>query len=149
MNRSSPAPSHRQAARPPGAAGQARQLQVWGHAGPERRPLWRTFLTEQRAPLRELSGLEDAVPSVRAPVLLLADPNDPLVPVDTALRLARALPDARLQLVEGAGHHLPRRIPDARQALGSANYRARREAAVSSRRVAAEYALVHRLPPGG
>jgi pimeloyl-ACP methyl ester carboxylesterase len=86
--------------------------QVWGHAGPERRPLWRTFLTEQRALLRELSHLEDAIASVRVPVLVLADPNDPLVPVDTALRLARALPDARLQLVEGAGHHLPRRIPD-------------------------------------
>jgi hypothetical protein len=34
------------------------------------------------------------------------------VPVGTALQLVRALPDARLQLVEGAGHHLPRRIPD-------------------------------------
>jgi TAP-like protein len=56
--------------------------------------------------------LEDAIASVRVPVLVLADPNDPMVPVDTALRLARALPDARLQLVEGAGHHLPRRIPD-------------------------------------
>jgi hypothetical protein len=32
---------------------------------------------------------------------------------DTARRLARALPDARLQLVEGAGHHLSRRAPDA------------------------------------
>jgi pimeloyl-ACP methyl ester carboxylesterase/uncharacterized membrane protein YbhN (UPF0104 family) len=86
--------------------------QVWGHAGLERRPLWRTFLAEQRALLRELGDLEGAVASVRAPVLLLADPNDPVVPVDTAFRLARALPDARLQLVEGAGHHLPRRIPD-------------------------------------
>ena len=34
-----------------------------------------------------------------------------LVPVETARRLARELPDARLQLVEGAGHHLPRRAP--------------------------------------
>lgn len=54
-----------------------------------------------------------AVPSVRAPVLLLADPKDTLVPVDTARRLAQALPDARLQLVEGPGHHLPRRAQDA------------------------------------
>jgi pimeloyl-ACP methyl ester carboxylesterase len=38
---------------------------------------------------------------------------DTLVPVDTARRLARDLPDARLQLVQGAGHHLPRRAPDA------------------------------------
>jgi pimeloyl-ACP methyl ester carboxylesterase len=77
------------------------------------RPLWRTFLTEQRALLRGLAELEHAVSSVRAPVLLLADPRDTVVPVDTARRLAAALPDARLQLVQGAGHHLPRRAPDA------------------------------------
>ncbi len=87
--------------------------QVWGHAGRGHRPLWRTFLTEQRALLRELGQLEHAISSVQVPVLLLADPRDTLVPVDTARRLARTLPDARLQLVEGAGHHLPRRAPDA------------------------------------
>jgi pimeloyl-ACP methyl ester carboxylesterase len=87
--------------------------QVWGHAGRGGRPLWRTFLTEQRALLRELDELEHAIASVRAPVLVLADPNDKVVPFDTARRLARALPDARLQLVEGAGHHLPRRAPAA------------------------------------
>ena len=87
--------------------------QVWGHPGRGHRPLWRTFLTEQRALLRELGELEHAIASVQAPVLLLADPRDTLVPLDTARRLARALPDARLQLIEGAGHHLPRRAPDA------------------------------------
>ncbi len=85
--------------------------QVWGHTGRGYRPLWRTFLTEQRALLRELAELERAIPSVQAPVLVLADPQDTVVPVDTARWLARALPDARLQLVEGAGHHLPRRAP--------------------------------------
>ncbi len=83
--------------------------QVWGHAGRGRRPLWRTFLTEQRTLLCELDELEHAIASVRAPVLVLADPKDTVVPFETARRLARALPDARLQLVEGAGHHLPRR----------------------------------------
>ena len=87
--------------------------QVWGHAGRGHRPLWRTFLTEQRALLRELGQLEHTISSVQVPVLLLADPRDTLVPFDTARRLARTLPDARLQLVEGAGHHLPRRAPDA------------------------------------
>ncbi len=85
--------------------------QVWGHAGHGRRPLWRTFLTEQRALLRELDELERAIASVRAPVLVLADPKDTVVPFETARWLTRALPDARLQLVEGAGHHLPRRAP--------------------------------------
>jgi pimeloyl-ACP methyl ester carboxylesterase len=83
--------------------------QVWGHAGHGRHPLWRTFLTEQRAMLRELEELERAIASVRAPVLVLADPEDAVVSFETARRLTRALPDARLQLVEGAGHHLPRR----------------------------------------
>jgi pimeloyl-ACP methyl ester carboxylesterase/uncharacterized membrane protein YbhN (UPF0104 family) len=87
--------------------------QVWGHAGRGNGRLWRTFLAEQRAMMRELGDLEHAVPSVQAPVLLLADPRDTLVPVATARRLAHALPDARLRLVEGAGHHLPRRAPDA------------------------------------
>ena len=87
--------------------------QVWGHTGGEHSPLWRTFLAEQRALLRELGELEHALGLVQAPVLVLADPSDTLVPLDTARRLARALPDARLQLVEGAGHHLPRRAPDA------------------------------------
>jgi pimeloyl-ACP methyl ester carboxylesterase len=86
--------------------------QVWGQAGPEYRPLWRTFLTEQRALLRELGELESAIPSVQAPVLLLADPEDTQVPIGTARRLVQTLPDARLQLVQGAGHHLPRRAPD-------------------------------------
>jgi pimeloyl-ACP methyl ester carboxylesterase len=86
--------------------------QVWGHAGRRHRPLWRTFLTEQRALLRELDELEHAIASVRAPVLVLADPEDTVVPFETARRLARALPDARLQLVEGAGHHLPRRAAE-------------------------------------
>jgi pimeloyl-ACP methyl ester carboxylesterase len=87
--------------------------QVWGHVGRGHRPLWSTFLAEQRALLRELGELEHAVSSVQAPVLVLADPRDTLVPVETARRLARDLPDARLQLVQGAGHHLPRRAPDA------------------------------------
>ena len=86
--------------------------QVWGQAGRGRRPQWRTFLTEQRALLRELDELEHAIASVRAPVLVLADPKDTVVPFETARRLARALPDARLQLVEGAGHHLPRRAAE-------------------------------------
>jgi pimeloyl-ACP methyl ester carboxylesterase len=86
--------------------------QVWGHTGLEYRPLWRTFLTEQRALLRELGELESVIPSVQAPVLLLADPEDTQVPIGTARGLVQTLPDARLQLVHGAGHHLPRRAPD-------------------------------------
>ncbi len=87
--------------------------QVWGQKDSAGGALWRTFLAEQRALLRELNELERALPSVGAPVLVLADPRDGLVPVDTARRLAQYLPDAHLQLIHGAGHHLPRRAPAA------------------------------------
>ncbi len=87
--------------------------QIWGQKDRARGALWRTFLAEQRALLGELDQLERALPSVETPVLVLADPRDSLVPVDTARRLVRSLPDARLQLIEGAGHHLPRRAPGA------------------------------------
>jgi pimeloyl-ACP methyl ester carboxylesterase len=86
--------------------------QVWAHADRGGSRLWRTFLAEQRALVRELGQLVAAVPFVEAPVLVLADPADRLVPVGTARCLAKGLPDARLQLVEGAGHHLPGRAPD-------------------------------------
>jgi len=82
---------------------------IWGHARSENGPLWRTFLAEQRALVSELGQLVSLLPSVRAPVLLLADRHDTLIPVSTARRLAEALPDARLQLVDGPGHHLPMR----------------------------------------
>jgi pimeloyl-ACP methyl ester carboxylesterase len=47
------------------------------------------------------------------PVLLIADPADRVVPVQTSRRLAEMLPDSRLLLLAGVGHHLPRRAPRA------------------------------------
>lgn len=88
-------------------------LQVWGQKGGGVEPLWRAFLTEQRALLSELAELEAALPTIGVPVLLLADPADQIVPIMTAERLASELPDARLRLVAHAGHDLPRRAPGA------------------------------------
>jgi pimeloyl-ACP methyl ester carboxylesterase len=86
---------------------------IWGHSHHAHGQLWRTFLTEQRALVEELDELICAVPEVRAPVLLLADPQDALIPVETTRRLHAALPHSRLQLLEGVGHHLPRRAAHA------------------------------------
>jgi len=97
---------------PPGPAEHV-NWQIWAHARREHGPLWRSFLAEQRALTRELDQLVAGVPAVRSPALLLADPQDTMIPLATARRLAQALPDARLQLVQGAGHHLPRRAPGA------------------------------------
>ena len=83
--------------------------QLWGSAHRDHRRLWRSFLTEQRALVRELGELTDSLPQVTQPVLLATDPRDKIVPARTTRQLAAALPDARVQLVQGAGHHLPRR----------------------------------------
>jgi uncharacterized protein (TIRG00374 family) len=93
--------------------GESASLQVWGDASKGDWPLWRTFLIEQRALLFELAELEAAAESIRVPVLLIADPADRVVPVKTSHRLADLLPDSSLLLVDGAGHHLPRRAPRA------------------------------------
>jgi pimeloyl-ACP methyl ester carboxylesterase len=84
---------------------------VWGYARHDHGPLWRTFLTEQRAISREAPQLAVTAQSVPVPVLLLADPGDTLVPIGVARELDRLLPDARLSTVEGPGHHLPLRAP--------------------------------------
>jgi pimeloyl-ACP methyl ester carboxylesterase/uncharacterized membrane protein YbhN (UPF0104 family) len=93
--------------------GESASLQVWGYPSEGKWPVWRSFLVEQRALLRELDELTVAAESVRVPVLLIADPADRVVPVKTSHRLAEMLPDARLVLIEGTGHHLPRRAPRA------------------------------------
>jgi pimeloyl-ACP methyl ester carboxylesterase len=87
--------------------------QVWGYGDNAHGTLWRTFLIEQRALLREVTELERALPSIAVPVLIITDPRDAIVGVETAHRLAEALPDASLRLISGGGHHLPRRSPSA------------------------------------
>jgi pimeloyl-ACP methyl ester carboxylesterase len=82
---------------------------IWGQAHHDHGPLWRSFLTEQRALVHELGDLTDSLASVAQPVLLLADPHDTLIPVSTTHQLAAVMPDARVQLVSKLGHHLPRR----------------------------------------
>jgi pimeloyl-ACP methyl ester carboxylesterase len=99
--------------RRPIAADEYVYWQLWGQAHYDHGPLWRSFLIEQRALVRELGDLTAALPRVTQPVLLMADPHDRIVPARTTRRLAAALPDARVQLVRGAGHDLPRRAAPA------------------------------------
>jgi len=95
--------------RRPLAADEYVNLQAWGYAHYDHGPLWRSFLTEQRALMRELDDLTASLPEVTQPVLLLADAHDMIIPVRATHRLAAALPDARVELLNGPGHHLPRR----------------------------------------
>ena len=85
---------------------------IWGYTRWEHGSLWRTFLTEQRALVRGADHLASVAASVQVPVLLVSDPNDTMVPFRTTVALSKSLPDARVHLVEGAGHHLPMRAPD-------------------------------------
>jgi len=95
--------------RRPLAADEFVNLQTWGNAHYDHGPLWRSFLTEQRALMRELDDLTASLPEVTQPVLLLADARDMIIPVRATNRLAATLPDARVELLNGPGHHLPRR----------------------------------------
>ena len=95
--------------RRPLAAEEFVNLQTWGYAHHDHGPLWRSFLTEQRALMREVDDLAAALPEVTQPVLLMADAHDVIIPVRATHRLAAALPDARVELLNGPGHHLPRR----------------------------------------
>ena len=95
--------------RRPIAAGEYVNWHIWGHTHHDYGPVWRSFLTEQRALVGEVGGLTASLASVVQPVLLLADPHDSLIPVSTTHQLAAVLPDARVQLLDQIGHHLPRR----------------------------------------
>ncbi|MGE5286348.1 MAG: alpha/beta fold hydrolase [Micromonosporaceae bacterium] len=95
--------------RRPIAADEHVNWHIWGHAHHDHGPLWRSFLTEQRALVHELDNLTACLAGVVQPVLLLADPHDTLVPIGTTHQLAAILPNARVELVNGTGHHLPRR----------------------------------------
>ena len=85
---------------------------VWGFTRWDHGPLWRTFLAEQRALVREAGQFGTLARQIRVPALVMADREDAVVPFRSALALSQSLPDARLRAIEGAGHHLPLRAPD-------------------------------------
>ena len=83
-------------------------LDTWASARHPDGAMWRTFLTEQRDLVHRADALNLAITRVQAPSLLMADPDDTVVPIATARALHRILPQATLQLIEGGGHSLPR-----------------------------------------
>jgi pimeloyl-ACP methyl ester carboxylesterase len=103
----------RRARRRPLGIGELANWDVWARARHEHGAMWRTFLAEQRALVRNLDALVAGLPGIRAPTLILADPADTMVPVATAYALRDMLPDARLQLLRHGGHQPARRTPQA------------------------------------
>jgi pimeloyl-ACP methyl ester carboxylesterase len=53
-------------------------------------------------------GRKERLRSVRVPTLVIHGKNDPLVPVEGGIDTADAVPGARLVVIEGMGHDLPR-----------------------------------------
>jgi pimeloyl-ACP methyl ester carboxylesterase len=86
--------------------------ETWANAGHAHGAMWRTFLIEQRQLVRGLEDLTRLLGRVTAATLVLADPADKMIPIDTAVALAAGIPDAKLTLTGRGGHNLPRRVPD-------------------------------------
>jgi pimeloyl-ACP methyl ester carboxylesterase len=74
------------------------------------RPLWRTFLDEQRALIRELDGISAALPAIDVPTLVVDGTQDKMIPSRTPSELTRRIPGARRVRLTGA-HDLQLRQP--------------------------------------
>jgi pimeloyl-ACP methyl ester carboxylesterase len=74
---------------------------------------WHSFEVEQRALFRDLPALEPRLREITAPTTIVSGTADRVVPPRAVRRLATQIPGASLELVDGAGHLLPHRHPDA------------------------------------
>jgi pimeloyl-ACP methyl ester carboxylesterase len=76
------------------------------------RRVWRTFVAEQRALLREIGTVETALNAVRAPTIVVSGAWDLVVPPSVSASVAAAVSGAELVTVAGVGHFVPRDAPD-------------------------------------
>ncbi len=86
----------------------ATEVRSWGRVR-----LWRTFLAEQRAMLREIPEVERHLGDMHVPTTVVVGDRDRVVSRSVGEHLARAIPGARVRVVLGAGHLLPVERPDA------------------------------------
>lgn len=76
------------------------------------RPVWRSFLTEQRALLRDLPAITDSLGRIELPTLLINGRSDQLIPGRTAQALRAGIRHATGEQIAG-GHDLQLRQPTA------------------------------------
>jgi pimeloyl-ACP methyl ester carboxylesterase len=62
--------------------------------------------------LRDRRDATDVVSAYRGPVTIVVGDQDELLPVDEARQIAESAPDARLEIVEGAGHVVSADAPE-------------------------------------
>jgi pimeloyl-ACP methyl ester carboxylesterase len=75
------------------------------------RPVWRSFLVEQRALVHQLPLLDGALSAVDCPVRIVAGTEDSVIPRRTVEAIQRRLRDSTVSWVDGAGHDLPLLAP--------------------------------------
>ena len=73
---------------------------------------WEAFGVEQRALVEEMSALEAKLGTIDAPTRIVIGSRDRIVPMDSAVELARQIRSARFDRIEGAGHLLPLLHPE-------------------------------------
>lgn len=76
------------------------------------RGVWRTFLTEQLAVVRELPALFDQLALIMTATMIVAGTRDRVVPFASARALEARLPNAELVAVSRGGHRLHRTHPE-------------------------------------
>jgi len=75
-----------------------------------KRPVWRSFLTEQRALMRELATINSCLGRIKVPTQVFSGTADSMIPERTPIALVDAIPDAVAVRIEGA-HDLQLRRP--------------------------------------
>ena len=75
------------------------------------RPVWRSFLVEQRALTRGLAEIEAALPQITAPTAVLSGDQDAVIPAATPPGLLAGIAHSTGYRVAGAGHDLHLRQP--------------------------------------
>ncbi len=68
--------------------------------------VWRSFVYEQRALIRDLPALESRLGDITAPATIVAGGGDHVIPPASIRRLSRQIPGARLERLDHAGHLL-------------------------------------------
>jgi pimeloyl-ACP methyl ester carboxylesterase len=77
------------------------------------RPVWRSFLVEQRALVRQLRPLDAVLDRIDTPTVVLGGTKDNTIPAVTPRRLSTLIAGAELRIVPDVGHMLPLDAPGA------------------------------------
>jgi pimeloyl-ACP methyl ester carboxylesterase len=75
------------------------------------RQIWRSFVIEQRALVREIADVEAALPQVQVPTVVVSGTWDVVVAPSVAASVAAAIAGAQLVMVARTGHFVPRDAP--------------------------------------